>query len=151
MASSMCAECAFLVRVQDKRSSVGIVAKRSSVWMQLKSYIQFTGYLQERILFLNISNDGDWTASSEREFQSLMVLGKKEFSEYAVGVSGMMYDLLLFFLDGLFCGFSCSLQESISTSCLDILYNIARRYCFLLVWRLGHLSRSSIDLTELLL
>ena len=132
---------------------MGIAVKISSVWIHLKTYVQVckAGYLQERILFLNISKDGDWTVSSDSEFHSLMVLGKNEYCEYAVGVSGMIYDLLLLFLDGLLSGFSCSLPESISTSCLEILYNIARRYCFLLVSRLGHLSSSSIDLTELLL
>ena len=69
--------------LQDKRSSVGIAVKRSSLWIQLKTYLQVfkAGYLQERILFLNTSKDGDCTASSERKFHSLMVLGKKEFCE----------------------------------------------------------------------
>ena len=81
-------QSAHLLRVQDKRSSVGIAVKRSSVWIQLKTYLQVykAGYLQERILFLNISKDGDWTVSSESEFHSLMVLGKKEYCEYVVGV-----------------------------------------------------------------
>ena len=56
-----------------------------NIFTSLQGWL-FTG----KDFVLNTSKDSDWTTTSERELQSLMVLEKKEFCEYVVAVSGMI-------------------------------------------------------------
>ena len=91
------------------------------------------------------------TVSSGRSFHSLMVQGIKDSFTCDFTVSGIWQDLELLCLEGLLLEVKLLSNPGVSTCVFTILYNIVRRACCLLSWRVGHCSCFNMSFTELVL